>query len=131
MSKAAVALSLVIALVVAVACSPTTSGAPGISCTANADCGSGLRCLADALPADGGCESVGMECLEPCTTDAECTASLGAGYTCSSGPCGAAIATCQPAQPATDGGSDASSASDAAIDSGIDSALASDGASPG
>jgi hypothetical protein len=104
MNRAAITLALSVALVVALACSPTTSGAPGITCTSSTQCGSGLQCLADSLPADGGCESVGMECLQPCSSNVECDSVLGPGYTCSQGPCGASIATCQPALQASDGG---------------------------
>jgi hypothetical protein len=123
---AAITLTLSVAFVVTVACSPATSGAPGISCTSDTQCGSGLECLADSVPATGGgCTSVGMECLQPCgDSNNLCDSVLGVGYVCSLGPCGASIATCQPALQTSDGGAvvdaspsrDADAASDGARD---------------
>jgi hypothetical protein len=114
MRTAVIALGLLFVLFVA--CGPTSSGAPGISCTASSDCGSGLKCLSDTVLEDGGCVSVGMECVMPCTTTAQCTAALGAGYACSGGPCGASIVTCQPIVPDDGGPEAAASMSDAAHD---------------
>jgi hypothetical protein len=89
--------SLTVALlVVLIACGPGSSGLQGVSCTEDRDCGSGLRCLTESLPStDGGCTGLGKECLTLCSTDTECTTSLGPGYACSSGPCGADVPTCQ------------------------------------
>lgn len=79
---------------------------------------------------------LGMECLQPCTTTAECVASLGSGYTCSNGPCGATpTATCQPIIE-LDGGPDgetpvtldATAASDGDATATLDATQVSDGA---
>jgi hypothetical protein len=111
MHKAVITLALLVALALAIACAPVSSGLPGVSCTQSSDCGSGLQCLADSLPEDGGgCVSVGMECLKPCSSEEDCTATLGSGYFCSQGTCGASIATCQP-EAEVDAGPDADAAS--------------------
>src|SRR5580658_10663362 len=96
-----VALALVLLVLFALAgtsaCNDASSGVPGVSCTQTNNCQAGLQCLADSLPQGGGCVGIGMECLQTCTSTAECVASLGSGYTCSNGPCGATpTATCQP-----------------------------------
>ncbi|HSY25638.1 MAG TPA: hypothetical protein VK841_26145 [Polyangiaceae bacterium] len=101
-----------------IACTPASSGLPYVSCTEDSDCNTGLRCLTNSLPElDGGCTSVGMECVQPCSQDSECTATLGSGYACLQGPCGASIPICQPIVE-TDGASSLpsdASASDATI----------------
>ena len=111
-------------VVPAVACSPTSSGAQGVSCTQDTDCGPGLQCLSESLPSeDGGCTGVGMECLLLCSTDAECVGSLGAGFECSKGPCGAGTLACQPVAPAGDGGSGADARAPSDGGAGLDGAV--------
>lgn len=88
-----------------VACGPISSGQQGVTCDANSDCGSGLQCLSESLADEGGCTSIGKVCLTLCTSDSDCTNALGPGYTCSSGPCGASVPTCQvPTTAPSDGG---------------------------
>jgi hypothetical protein len=80
-----------------IACTPASSGLPYVSCTEDSDCNTGLRCLTNSLPElDGGCTGVGMECVQPCSQDSECTTTLGPGYACLKGPCGASVPICQP-----------------------------------
>jgi hypothetical protein len=73
-------------------CGSTTSGLEGISCSTDSDCNSGLKCLPyrvygeAGVPSDGGCPSIGNECLAPCNEDSDCT-SQGPGLVCLSG-CG-------------------------------------------
>ena len=90
-------VSVLILLGILAACGPKTSGLEGISCSADSDCGTGLKCLAYAIMvdggADGGCTSLGKVCVQPCTTDNDC-GSLDAGFTCSAG-CNAS-SVCQP-----------------------------------
>jgi hypothetical protein len=107
-------------VVLVVACGPTSSGVEGVSCNQDSGCNEGLQCLSeslpgiffDAAPPDGGCESIGSVCLSPCTTDADCDATLGSGYFCSGSSCGAAIPTCQPIVDVGDGGADAGDAAE-------------------
>jgi hypothetical protein len=82
-----------------VGCGPKTSGAEGITCKLDSDCGSGLACLEYAIAADGGgdagCSSLGKICARSCGGDAGCGA-LDAGFVCSH-TCNAAP-VCQPVQ---------------------------------
>jgi hypothetical protein len=90
-------VSALILLGILAACGPKTSGLEGISCGADSDCATGLKCLAYAIMvdggADGGCTSLGKVCVQPCTTDTDC-GSLDAGFICSAG-CNAS-SVCQP-----------------------------------
>jgi hypothetical protein len=98
---------------VLVACGPISSGQQGVTCDENSDCGSGLQCFSESLAEEGGCTSIGKVCLTLCSDDSDCDKALGPGYTCSSGPCGASVPTCQVSATSTS-------------DSGIPDATASD-----
>jgi hypothetical protein len=62
-------------------CGPAASGAEGISCAVDSDCYSGLKCLPYFVTAtaDGGCVSIGDECLQPCQVDSDCASGVSAG----------------------------------------------------
>jgi hypothetical protein len=53
-------------------CGSTSGGAEGLSCTVDSDCFTGLECLAYMVSADGGCASLGNQCLQPCQVDSDC-----------------------------------------------------------
>jgi hypothetical protein len=66
---------LVVSMGVWGACAPATSGAEGITCTTDSNCGSGLKCLSFRYVdggAEGGCSTAGQACLKPCQTNADC-----------------------------------------------------------
>ncbi len=69
----------------------------GTTCTTSNDCGSGLQCLQYDVPGEGGCKSLGLTCVQPCTSNADC-ASTGSGYACYAA-CGTQT-ICQPAMDA-------------------------------
>jgi hypothetical protein len=71
-------------------------GIQGIACRQTSDCNSGLECLEYMTEVDGGCASLGMQCLLPCQTAADCT-SAGSGFGCYAA-CGSEK-VCQPALP--------------------------------
>jgi len=103
--RRACAVGLAAAVVIA-GCGPVTSGVQGISCKVNTDCNSGLSCLTiyaegDAS-GDGGCSSVGAECLQPCKTNSDCTEQ---GYVCLAACEGSPA--CLPAPAAADAAADA------------------------
>jgi hypothetical protein len=80
---------------------PTFQGA---DCKQTSDCNSGLQCLDYATVVDGGCTSLGMQCVQTCLSSSDCT-SAGAGFGCYS-VCGGP-AVCQPAVAGEpDGGTD-------------------------
>jgi|HubBroStandDraft_1064217.scaffolds.fasta_scaffold435884_2 hypothetical protein len=54
-------------------CSSPSGGAEGLSCSVDSDCFNGLECLPYMMSAEGGCASLGNQCLQPCQTDSDCT----------------------------------------------------------
>ncbi len=121
----------VVALVAASSCAAgcdATSGAEGITCETDSDCTNGLKCLPAYTIVDGGCSSIGNECLQPCQTDPDCASgpSAGLGLACFTS-CGS-TPTCQEilyppeagpdtaTEAATDGSVDASGSPEATID---------------
>src|SRR5580658_5653417 len=60
-------------------CGPAASGAEGISCAVDSDCYGGLKRLPYFVTADGGCVSIGNECLQPCQVDSDCASGVSAG----------------------------------------------------
>ncbi len=82
-------------------CGETTSGDEGISCTADGDCMSGLRCLPFMVTSGTGCTSPGLECLQPCESDADC-ANLNGGFACLRSCPG--TAACEPEMASIDAG---------------------------
>jgi hypothetical protein len=89
-------------------CSSTSGGAEGLSCSVDSDCFNGLECLPYMVNADGGCASLGNECLQPCQTDSDCATgpSIGLGLVCQTA-CGTKPA-CEQAPP-SNGTTDAAS----------------------
>jgi len=87
------ALVLLVALVLPGCDSGSLPGFLGISCGQTSDCNSGLQCLDYMAVVDGGCTSLGKQCLLPCQTAADC-ASAGAGFGCYAA-CGTQT-VCQP-----------------------------------
>lgn len=96
-------------------CDTTLSAeAEGVPCATNSDCVGGLQCLDYYIMADGGCASLGSECLQPCQVDSDCASgpSEGLGLVCQT-TCGAAPACEEPPTP-VEAGADA--AGDSAAD---------------
>jgi hypothetical protein len=57
----------------------------GLACTTSRDCGNGLECLPYVIVvSDGGCSSLGNQCLQPCKVDPDCNSgpSQGLGLIC-------------------------------------------------
>jgi hypothetical protein len=77
-----------------------------VPCSADSDCVDGLECLAYYVIADGGCASLGNECLQSCQVNSDCASgpSEGLGLVCQT-ICGAAPACEAPALP-IDAGAD-------------------------
>ncbi len=71
-------------------CGSTSAGVEGLSCSVDGDCFSGLACLPYMVTTDGGCASLGSECLQPCQTNSDCASgpSTGLGLVCQTA-CGA------------------------------------------
>jgi hypothetical protein len=82
-------------------CGSTSGGAEGLSCAVDSDCFSGLACLPYMVTTDGGCASLGNECLQRCQTNSDCASgpSVGLGLVCQTA-CGAKPA-CEAAQLST------------------------------
>jgi hypothetical protein len=100
-------------------CDTTSSAnAEGVPCSADSDCVGGLECLAYYVMADGGCASLGNECLQPCQVSSDCASgpSQGLGLVCQTA-CGATPA-CEEPPPPSDAGADV--VSDAAIDAAVE-----------
>jgi hypothetical protein len=93
------------ALLLLLACdSGSLPGFQGESCRQASDCNSGLQCLDYSTVVDGGCVSLGLQCLQPCQASTDC-GSAGSGFGCYAA-CGTE-AVCQPALPGMqDGGGD-------------------------
>jgi hypothetical protein len=117
---AAIAVTGVIASLVAAGCSPVSSGAEGVSCTEQSDCNSGLTCLPYLqINADGGCASLATACLQKCETNEDC-ANLAPGFACMTS-CGGTFA-CEPEMIFTDTDTDAGAVADADAGSPRDAA---------
>lgn len=78
---------LVVALLAAsccASCGSTSGGAEGLACSVDSDCLSGLACLPYVVTMDGGCASLGNECLQRCQANSDCASgpSIGLGLVC-------------------------------------------------
>jgi hypothetical protein len=95
------AAATVLAATYCAGCSSTSGGAEGLSCSVDSDCFNGLACLPYMVSADGGCASLGNECLQPCQADSDCATgpSIGLGLVCQTA-CGTKPA-CEQAPPSS------------------------------
>jgi hypothetical protein len=93
------AATLVIASVLGLAgCdSGSPPGFAGVACSTSGDCSSGLSCLQYLVPGEAGCTSLGLTCVQPCQTSADC-GGASSGYACYAA-CGTTT-ICQPAMDA-------------------------------
>jgi hypothetical protein len=65
-------------------CGSASGGAEGLSCSVDSDCFSDLACLPYMVTTDGGCASLGNECLQRCQASSDCASgpSAGLGLVC-------------------------------------------------
>jgi hypothetical protein len=86
--------------------STSSASAEGVPCSTDSDCTVGLECLAYYVMADGGCASLGNECLQPCQVNSDCASgpSQGLGLVCQT-VCGA-LPACEEPPPPIDAGAD-------------------------